>query len=898
MSTKTTFKRIALVTVAALGFGVLSSVAPASAATYTSMTVGYNSLTVVGAGASGFGLIPVNTVDDAGDPSAIFATESLTATVTAWPTGVDSTTAAADLVFTIETRTTGSNNAFSDASAIGQTSPATNAGSAWIGQNSGGQGASITNRTTGTKGTYWFAVKPAASGKAVDKGTYTVRFRLTDSTNFITSVSIPVNFVSSAADSGAAITIATVGTFTSGESTTMTATKSVKATLTNGVAGGHIQLGTNGATIGVPVLSAATWDATTPSIVDPTASWQVTDTGTQVTSSAVAGDFYSATASDTQTAWTSAQNGVYGIVSAVGTGLTLTDASVTPYFRVTYGSVAATKAITIVNAASGAAGVPALIATGALATTCTTACYLPLTTKTASFTVASATAGKAYSYSVAYTLTAAADQTPLAATPTTVYASASGVITVPVTNANPIDGATATITISGFATNPVAQILTWKKSSASAIAVDLSGAYVALKSTNVFTVTITDVFGAGVAGVVLQPALSTGSANYSATAVIPTTTTGADGKATFSLTDAAAVAAGTDVVSFSAVAGTSLTGTASSTITYAATAPAATSLAALVGTATSDDTAVVTPVVSAVSVGTYPVKADRNNSLAVTATATNEIKVRISAGVAGAKVVATGSTGVYFVGSTGFLGTTASKYTGSTGYTAGFVIGSTYAGTNTVTFTQGSVTTTVIFKTTTAATNARFVKVSQAAAGGVVIVSVTDRFGNGVATENVQVSTSAGTLGNGQMTTVYATDLTGNVSVVPTGSEAATITATLSASEDTSSLVGYMGTTVIDPTVAAGNRTATASVTPAGTAQDAASAAGDAAAEATDAANAATDAANAAAEAADAATAAAQDAADAVAALSAQVATLISGLKAQLTALTNLVIKIQKKVKA
>jgi len=77
-----------------------------------------------------------------------------------------------------------------------------------------------------------------------------------------------------------------------------------------------------------------------------------------------------------------------------------------------------------------------------------------------------------------------------------------------------------------------------------------------------------------------------------------------------------------------------------------------------------------------------------------------------------------------------------------------------------------------------------------------------------------------------------------------------------------------------------------------------ASAAADAAAEATDAANAATDAANAAAEAADAATAAAQDAADAVAALSAQVATMMAQLKAQLTALTNLVIKIQRKVKA
>jgi methyl-accepting chemotaxis protein len=72
----------------------------------------------------------------------------------------------------------------------------------------------------------------------------------------------------------------------------------------------------------------------------------------------------------------------------------------------------------------------------------------------------------------------------------------------------------------------------------------------------------------------------------------------------------------------------------------------------------------------------------------------------------------------------------------------------------------------------------------------------------------------------------------------------------------------------------------------------------DAAAEATDAANAATDAANAAAEAADAATAAAQDASDAVAALSTQVAEMIGALKKQITALTNLVIKIQKKVKA
>ena len=93
--------------------------------------------------------------------------------------------------------------------------------------------------------------------------------------------------------------------------------------------------------------------------------------------------------------------------------------------------------------------------------------------------------------------------------------------------------------------------------------------------------------------------------------------------------------------------------------------------------------------------------------------------------------------------------------------------------------------------------------------------------------------------------------------------------------------------------------TATATVEATGTAAEAtAQAAADAAAEATDAANAATDAANAAAEAADAATAAAQDAADAVAALSTSVTAMVDALRKQITSLTNLVIKIQKKVKA
>jgi len=142
--------------------------------------------------------------------------------------------------------------------------------------------------------------------------------------------------------------------------------------------------------------------------------------------------------------------------------------------------------------------------------------------------------------------------------------------------------------------------------------------------------------------------------------------------------------------------------------------------------------------------------------------------------------------------------------------------------------------------------------------------------------------TSHVTTGSANGTVTYAIN-------VPTTSGAFTISATAGS--------GWTGTF---------SATATVSQSAAEIANaDAIAAAADAAAEATDAANAATDAANAAAEAADAATAAAQDAADAVATLGTQVAELVAGLKAQIaaqkaaiTALTNLVIKIQKKLKA
>jgi len=164
---------------------------------------------------------------------------------------------------------------------------------------------------------------------------------------------------------------------------------------------------------------------------------------------------------------------------------------------------------------------------------------------------------------------------------------------------------------------------------------------------------------------------------------------------------------------------------------------------------------------------------------------------------------------------------------------------------------------------------------------------------------------------------LLAAGITSNVAVTIAGSTTATVLSTAdgsavstSAYDGTDKTAGTYSIVVYMPQASgtvtltgkggtalplAGQVAVTASATVANASVDAAT---DAANEATDAANAATDAALAAADAADAATAAAQDASDAVAALSAQVEKLVASLKAQLTSLTNLVIKIQKKVKA
>jgi hypothetical protein len=192
---------------------------------------------------------------------------------------------------------------------------------------------------------------------------------------------------------------------------------------------------------------------------------------------------------------------------------------------------------------------------------------------------------------------------------------------------------------------------------------------------------------------------------------------------------------------------------------------------------------------------------------------------------------------------------------------------------------------------------------------------VTIKIGGGIATETITLDATSYAPGQPMLVTRTAKDSAGNPVYDGVASPAVTFTKAVGGTAPAADIyvggVSASATSIAKSGVFApvsrgefkalatsGNAAATA-LSATATVDDAdAAAATDAANEATDAANAATDAALAAADAADAATAAAQDASDAVAALSASVSKMISSLKAQITSLTNLVIKIQKKVKA
>ena len=430
-------------------------------------------------------------------------------------------------------------------------------------------------------------------------------------------------------------------------------------------------------------------------------------------------------------------------------------------------------------------------------------------------------------------------------------------------------------------------------------------------STNTVSATLDDTFGT---------ALASKTVTVTVTGRNPSTsqvTSDAAGKVSFTLADAGAVAtATTDTVKFDhayiSAAGAAATATTSFVITYTATG-------LVIGVV--KVTATATPVVDTVQLLGV-------NSAAATVTYTATVTDDAGLPINNAVVLWTSDADTKLAKSA-----SATDGVGQATVTAT----RTKIGYATVTATVSAVAgshTTILWTTTAYANGAtdvfRNVTLSadpkSAIAGGTIryTATVTDRWGNPVV--NVPLTlrlTGAGRLVTGEVTSGAAvkTAIDGtfqwNVTTLnaETGTSTATVTIAGGQSADLAGFVSVAGVTNAVAGVTAGNTTAAATGTftkdtststadallalaqALGT-RDQASATVDAAAEATDAANAATDAANYAAEAADAATAAAQDASDAVAALSAQVSEAIAGLKKQLVSLTNLVIKIQKKVKA
>jgi len=228
-------------------------------------------------------------------------------------------------------------------------------------------------------------------------------------------------------------------------------------------------------------------------------------------------------------------------------------------------------------------------------------------------------------------------------------------------------------------------------------------------------------------------------------------------------------------------------------------------------------------------------------------------------------------------------------------------LGATWFSVTTAPDAASGVTGTVSYKTTLADTTVLTSSAITFAIGGApVSVTIAASGSSEVGAKNSLVFTDKDAAGNAPYDLDVPLALTSNVALVVGSAVTATngLPTTIAMIGGTGSVNFFNPFVAGDVTIsgkAAGLIPLTVTVS---VINSAVSAAADAAAEATDAANAATDAANAAAEAADAATAAAQDAVDAVAALSVQVTAMISALKKQLIALTNLVIKIQKKVKA
>jgi hypothetical protein len=918
MSTKTTFKRIALVTVAALGFGVLTSVAPASA--NTSVTVG----TPVVLGGTTNQPVSIVVPVTIAKTAAGTETAAVGAILVAAPTGGNAITTTttftatasspgATTTMTGDGRTiTGASNVDNDAAVTG-----TNVATYTVGGTTTGTARAVTLTTTYTftptlAGTYQVAI--FTDGGAGVAGT--AKIKSGDSVQYV--------------------------------SVTVADAPAVSSKLTIVAPGSFKAAGTNGAVVRVTALNAAGTMAklnagqmVTLSIPSGLTLTTISgNTGSQTTGLTRTNTQYGLVAADFDAFGnaylnlTAATAGTYNLQSQIAGG---TDAVSTAPLTYVATTKYATAGVTVTNANATTQATPVGFVTGgnmadtddvnvsSSATSHTYRVYAAAADLSGKVGATLNDASKklwspfyALSQDVVITLGAAVGA---AGTTNGSLAINTGTYSIPVTlglNAITAAGSTFVVTPDDAATATTALELTLTSTSSVATSGGAALALIAPSADSIKAATgakttviveCTDNFGAGKANVVLTPAIT----GRNSALVLPTLVTDAAGEATFSFTDASTSTTSlTDTIKVTGCT----TATTILTVNYSATAGfGATSVKMTSTNMTVAGTANATNTPQSIAVGAAGPTA---GAVAVTATVTDVNAAAIS----GVPVTFTVAGSGVAVPSNKVV-----AYTDSTGVATSSVYAWT-AGTYTVTATVGTVTgtSTVTFASQTAG-NERVI--SATVSGNIVIGKATDRFGNPVKGVTLYASVTSGdgyfgltglkaastaTLADGTATfVVTGTGAEVTVSNVNPADPAGTVVGQTSGPKGyltnaatNSATVGIFAASVAGDAVtaekgvgasfdAAGVASATVTV-----AADAAAAqsqaAADAAAEATDAANAATDAANAAAEAADAATAAAQDAADA--ALSTQVSEMISALKKQITALTNLVIKIQKKVKA
>ncbi len=924
MSTKTTFKRISLVAVAALGFGVLTSVAPASAATIvpTALTIGTIPVAQIGVANS----TPITVTA----PLTTTGSDTFTVSVrvTASPVGsayrnliganktIDGSTAAS--TFGAAAFASGSSVGALISIALG-TSQTGLIGSLF--QNTDDRQTVSATHTSQGAGTAPTTAKFLIGITPDIAGSYTI---LVSTQNAVASATLGEYIAGDANASytfttGGAVTTVVLAAVTGASTEDSTTGQLIKATITSST-GGVAQLGvsetlsitTNSSTSRLRLVSSQS----TPTI-DANAT-VVSMTSTHFTDG-VGYFLINNTAVETV------------IITATGSGLlasTITSTlSTTVKTRVT--PTLATLGDTVANAAAGGQAGHATIggtsaaATSTAATTATTHSYLA--------TVTAGTAGEFLEVTVVDT---AGKVTGIAGLTYTYALASASTTTATVTIAAACTAVATCFTATVLGTTSAAVTVTAATAAQLTVAVT-SGTPTVIKqahsASSVLNVIVKDQFRAVVGSSVVTISTTGRNASSSNTTV----TSNSSGVVSYTRTDAGTSATTNtqDVVTFAGAAA----GSATVTINYAASGLGVTTIA--LATPTTDDTAASGITHSDINASSS--SGAQATLVSLTATV-KDVNASLLAGVP--VVFTTASAGA------AVLSTTATVYTSSAGTAAASVYCWT-AGIKTFTATVGTITTTGTMNcrqggATGTNSPTEVHTISAVKSGSSIVVTARDRFGNLVqgvalwATRTGNGTFGGGSNTNGQTTTVAGTaefvfnagtadsvvtiqasdsataapanatyGQTGNLAGIAVASTATTQTAYATATVGT---IDTAETGIGAALSAAGINSVTVSYAADNTAAAAVQAAIDAGAEATDAANAATDAANAAAEAADAATAAAEDAtdaanaaveaaqaaSDAVAALATQVATLISGLKAQLTALTNLIIKIQKKLKA